>query len=364
MGPSHSDLEGPMHRILFPGVLCALVPGWVTAQGGTAPRHLTIAWGDIKSELPLGRTLSRWQQVYDQTTLPATLTPGKVVTEIGFRRAPTRQAFTADTLSFEMSMYSVPITGATMSSTFATNRSSGIGSIVFQQKALSTPDIVFGNPTDTFLMIPLDVPLPFIGPNVLIETVTSGSSARSTTWEVDHGSDDSTGSFGAWGTPCGPGTNLIGTSSSGRSTYLPGATINVSVQTFSLTLWGNLAVLNIGIRAHRNFPLDLSFAAWPPGCLAYVEPLLSLQAVLGAYGGGTSFPTPNNPILSNRPLFLQWLMVDINTFFPLSASDAAIVRFGPRSKNDGAQTYRPDDNLDTTGTVTNRSTVAVTRFTY
>jgi hypothetical protein len=335
----------------------------LAAQIGTAPRHLTNGWGDASAELPLGKTQSRWQQVYDRSALPAGLMLGMPILTVEFRRGPNSATYSAGALSFELSSYNVPFDSSGMSQTFATNRAAGTGGITFAKKSLNLPPTTFGNPSNTFVTVPLDAPHVFTGPHLLIETVTDGPApSQPTGWLVDQGVNGAAGAAVTWGFPCGPGLNAI--SSNSTNQYLPGSTLNVTLTTGgSLTLLRKTAICAFGISVTGVFPIDLTAIGWPQGCMLYVDPLATLTTTLGAYGGGVSVPTPNDPNLSGKALYAQFVMVDQNAgFAPLAASGGHVLRFGPRTANHGASTYRADDNLDTVGTSLDTGRVVVTRF--
>src|SRR5688572_19095798 len=145
------------------------------SQGGISPPNLAESWGNGCNTLPYGQTLHRWQQLYEASALPPTLTPGRVITQVGWRRCGSNATYNPATLDIDAGIYNVPLTQATLSGTFATNRSAGTGGTVFVRKLVNLPAMPFGSPTDTFVMLPLDSPHTFAGPGLLLEVVAYGA---------------------------------------------------------------------------------------------------------------------------------------------------------------------------------------------
>ena len=128
--------------------------------------------------------------------------------------------------------------------------------------------------------------------------------------------------------------------------------------------WSALGICAFGVVASGVYPIDLT-ALGLSGCAMYFGPLITVSVPLGMFGAGqTSLQIPNNPQLSGNPLYAQWYIFDPNNFGPLGTSEALMVRIGPRTGNDGANTFRFNDNLDTTGGAVATGRLPATRLGY
>lgn len=335
-----------MHKCLSAG-LAGLVVSSLAAQGGIAPPGFAESWANGCNSLPYGRTYHRWHQLYEPASLPASLTVGKKITSIGWRRCSTTTAnHPLVTIDIEASLYSVPLTQASMSTTFAANRAAGTGGIVFTQKKVSLPPLPLLSPSNTYHMLPLDNVHTFAGPGLLVEVVATDTTAASTQWNVDMCSGTTVGAAGNFGVGCGPTSNSIASSGS----YMPGATFNVTQASGPASM---PAVNMVGFSASflvPNVPLPLDLT--PLGatnCKLYTSIYFSFPTVLDGSGtGSVMIAVPIDPAFSGVKFNSQWLNAHPAAPGGLSLSAGRHFEIGPVRCN-MAYMYRFSDNLDTTG---------------
>jgi len=344
-----------------PQVLSALVlASCLVAQssGTTFLPSLGQNWGNGCNTLPYGTLLYRWQQLYESSTLPAGLTTGKLITQIGWRRCGNTSTYNAATLDIEVGIYSVPFGQTGMNATFATNRTAGTGGVVFTRKLYNLPAMPLGSPASTFSMMPLDTMHTFAGPHLLVETVTFNATSGSTGWSADMCSGTTVGSAANFGAGCGPTTNTTN-STTANGTYLPGSTLTFSeasgpANAPAVHLLGFSASLLSGV---IPLPFDLGSIGFA-NCKLYTSAEAQFPVTLDANGAGSvQLTVPSDSALSGLGFCTQWANLDSAAPNGLSTSMGRRYLLGPVNCP-GAYLYRLSDNLDTSGTVfTNRGQV-------
>jgi hypothetical protein len=346
-----------MKSALNSSALVLVLAATTAAQTGVAPPQLTNQWGNGSNLLPFGQTLHRWQQLYESGALPPSLTIGKRINVIAWRRdIPTTAVFAPFTIDIEVGLYSVPFVQATMSPAFATNRTSGTGGIVFARKMVNLPAMALDvSPSQGNHMLPLDTPHLFMGPHLLAEVIAYDASVRQTNWRCDMCSGTTSGAATNFGTGCGPTANTIAST----GTYLPGSPITLTEAGGPANTTVALGILGVNAVSAGGIPLPLSLAGLgAPGC--WLRQSLDDIQVTTTSGGAASivYPTPSDPALAGLSVSFQWANLD-SSANALGASFSASrrVTFGPINCP-MAYLYRLADNLDSTGSVfTNRGQV-------
>lgn len=337
-----------MHKCLSAG-LAGLVVSSLAAQGGVIPPGHAEAWANACASLPLGRSWHRYHQLYEPASLPSTLTAGKKIVSIGWRRCSSiSTTYPAVTIDTEISLFSVPLTQATLSTTFAVNRAAGTGGIVFTRKKVNLPPLPFTGPQVYYTLF-LDSPHMFAGPGLLVEMVGTDTVATSNGWNVDTCLGGSSGVVGNFGLACGPTTNTIGSTSSSGS-YLPGSTITITQNAGPASL---PAINMVGFSAAElvpgvPLPLDLS-PLGATNCKVYTSIYFSFPTVLDGSGtGSVMIAVPIDPAFSGVKFNSQWLNAHPAAPGGLSLSAGRHFEIGPVRCN-MSYMYRFSDNLDTTG---------------
>jgi hypothetical protein len=344
-----------MHKCLS-AALAGLVVSSLAAQGGVIAPSYAELWGNGCNSLPYGRTYHRYHQLYEPASLPTSLTVGKKIASMGWRRcSTTTTSHPAVTIDIEASLYSVALTQASMSTTFAVNRAAGTGGIVFTQKKVNLPPLPLLSPSNTYHMLPFDNVHTFAGPGLLVEVVATDTTAASTLWNVDMCLGTTAGAAGNFGLGCGPTANTIGSTGA----YMPGATFSVTQASGPASM---PAVNMVGFSASflvPNVPLPLDLT--PLGatnCMLYTSIYFSFPTVLDGSGTGSiSISVPNDQAFSGFKFNSQWLNAHPAAPAGFSLSAGRRFEIGPIDCA-MAYMYRFSDNMDTTGSkFTNRGQV-------
>ncbi len=358
----------PYALLFLSWALPALPLAAQTPPGKVIPPRLADQWSANATNAPFNVQVCRFQQVYDKTVLPKDLVPGKkVIVGIGFRVA-IYKSYKAAPLTTELGLYNIPFTNISASSTFKTNRSKATsGYIVFKKKKVNIPQMVPKNPTNSwYTFFPLDKPLPFTGPNLLLEVVNYGAAPGYGGIRVEADANGSGGRGITYGTKCGTHTNKINRASLGGTPYyMPGKTIRIYEQSgppnaAAINIIGFSPVQTMGI----TLPLDLTpYGA--KGCILYPSFDHFTVTKLDAKGNITFLlPIPNNPFLSNHRFYTQWLNLEPGANpLGVSTTQPMCITIGPVTGNDGAWIYRTTDNNDTTGHL-RRGLLLVTKLIY
>lgn len=334
----------------------------LAAQSAVVPQRYTEHWGSTSSDAPLGRTWMRQQLLIDRSTLPVTLTAGKTITAIGMRRAARAGgAYAATSIDIEISLYSTPQSVSSLSRTFASNRALGTGGVAFTRKTLNLPAADFGNPTD-FIVMPLDNPHAFAGPNLLIEFSNLDTTSQTNGWFADHASTRATGTSTVIGEACGNHGNVAGDTGAGG--YLPGSTVTFTLNggpvNSPAVVFTALSCVRLG---PLPLPLDVAFFT-APNCNFYTSLDANLARTLdGAGATQATVPIPADLALSTQHFYTQWLVLDVRAS-RLEASAARQIHVGPIFGVTTAQTTRPNDNADSTGDPVIRDLMPVLKLFY
>jgi hypothetical protein len=346
-----------MHPRSSTPILALLLASIAHAQGGVAPPDHAEAWGNGCNLLPYNNTYHRWHQLYEAAVLPTTLTVGKKIVAVGWRRCGDLSTYSAGTIDLEVSIFSVPLTQATMTTTFATNRAAGTGGVAFARKVVNLPAMPFGNPGNTFHLLMLDTPHTFAGPNLLIETVATDTASRSTGWRADMCIGSTGGAAANFAAGCGPTANTMN-STSAPSGYLPGATITITETSGPPSLPATNFV-GLSATSLAGVPLPLSLAGLgATGCNVYTSAFFTFPKVLDAAGAASiAVGVPSDPAFTGIKFNSQW--INLHPAAPGGISVSAPRRFVIGPVNTAmAYLYRLSDNLDTTGSkFTNRGQV-------
>ena len=183
-------------------------------------------------------------------------------------------------------------------------------------------------PGQAFVLVPFDTPHPFTGPGLVVEVVNYGTTSTSTRWNVDMCLGRSTGTAATFGSNCGTTANQLRFSST-NGTYVPGSTVTISQSSGpAKVLAFNLLGASNSTAGGLPLPFDLGLIG-APGCKVYSS-LEFVSTVTMSATGAASIPVniPNNPSLSGKSIYTQWLNADGTSSLGLTTSAGGQIKFG------------------------------------
>lgn len=280
-----------------------------------------------------------------------------VIQGFAYRRDGANQnAFTARSVpNFTVTMGTTSVTPATMSTTFATNRT-GTMTTVFSG-TYNRPAVPVLPGVQPFLItFKLATPFVFQGAqgNLLIEFSEAGQANQKSEYVIDaHRNTASTGTTATFGVngPFRSAETYTFTCPDARG-LLPGGSISLTASglasqypTAVLFGFSNVSFSQIPL------PFDLT-AVGAPGNFAYISidltAVLPLQASGSSFAGTLKFPLPNDKSLADLTLFAQALFLDAasNSFGSVWSNGVAMSMAG---EGPGQLLYQSDSTSATGG---------------
>jgi hypothetical protein len=290
--------------------LAALVTSSVVlAQSQVVPP--SAAWNDANAASPAPFSYeggSRTQHLIEGVALSA-----RIVRQFAYRRDAGTGTFAAKQMAnFKVTIGYSGLTAATMSTTFASNRS-GNQTVVFQgtySRPAQPPAPVVGPWNVVFKLATPFVYVPAQG-NLLLELEEAGSAASEIHYDLDAVKADATtgwtARFGSNGAFKSQETYAVACPT--PASLRPGGAATVTASGLSQDY---PAAVAYGFSATQYGPLGLPFdltAVGAPGNTLYVSLDLIVPIILSGGRGSTSLPIPNSAGLAGVSLFGQGLFL-------------------------------------------------------